>query len=205
MNRANVIRAIALFAVCVGFASCEGCVRKTAEKVTEMGLSAVDGVADAISNRGEETAKRLTDALGRVVVGTLKSVEEQLAEHVASVEASPDRIMVAETTESLDPEVINEYYDPLAHVDVLDSGVTVSFIGKLTGEPVVDAVISLSGEGTFDCGFEYLDAGKNVLFTSDATLVTATGGYQLVSYALSDAEQEQFGGVSSVKITVKKI
>lgn len=198
----RILRIAALAMVCVGFASCEGCVRKTAQKVTELGMSAVEGVSDAISERGEETAKKLTDALGRVVVGTLKSIDEQLMEHVESVAAAPNRTVVTETAGNIDAAVLNEYYEPLAHTEELGPGTAVSFIGKLRDEPVVDAVVIVPAGGDLKWTFEYRDGDGNALFRSEAvTPSSSEAGYRLISYALTATEREAFGKVAGVVIT----
>ena len=165
-----IVRAAVVVSVCIIMTGCEGCVRKAAQKVTELGLSAVEGVADAVEDRGEETARRMTDALGRVAVGALKSIDEQLQEHAEYVLADPDRTVVTGTAENVDMAAVLDYYDPIAHVEDLAAGVSVSFLGKMKGEPVVDAVLSMPESGTYTCTFTDMKEDNSVLFVDEVVM-----------------------------------
>jgi cell shape-determining protein MreC len=67
MNKISVF--ICIFAVALTVSACEGCARKAAKKVTNVGLSVLEGVTEAVSERGDTIAEKLTDAAGNVAQG----------------------------------------------------------------------------------------------------------------------------------------
>lgn len=185
--------------------SCEGCTKKIAKKVTDATLSAVEGVSEALDERGEEVAKKTTDALGKIAKGTLTSVGELLDEHAESVAKATGRTLV-QTVEGLEKGITGEFYTLIPHTDDFAGGVALDYFGKIKDGPVVDAYFIITDNGTYDATFKYCDAQGEVLFENKATIVRSStdSKYNVVSYALNSNEQAKLANVTKVNIKVAK-
>ena len=185
--------------------SCESCTRKAAEKATNMALSAMEGVSDALNERGEEVAKKTTDALGQIAKGSLTSIGELLDEHAESVAKTTGRTLV-QTVEGLEKGITEEFYTLIPHTDDFATGVALDYFGKINADPVVDAYFIITDNGIYEVTFNYCDALGNVLFKNNATIerVSTDSKYNVVSYALNDDEQKKIANVAKVDIKVVK-
>lgn len=75
----------ALAVLAFGFTSCESCVRSSSKKATKIGLSVIEGVAEAIEEKGEKLAEKTTDIAGKIALGVGKSLDRQLNEHATDI------------------------------------------------------------------------------------------------------------------------
>lgn len=185
--------------------SCESCTKKVAKKMTDATLSAVEGVSEALDERGEEVAKKTTDALGKIAKGTLASIGELLDEHTESVAKATGRTLV-QTVEGLEKGITEGFYTLIPHVDDFAGGVALDYFGKIKDGPVVDAYFIITDNGTYEATFKYCDDLGQTLFENNATIVrTSTDSkYNVVSYALNSDEQAKFANVKKVNIKVAK-
>ena len=69
----------------VGFTSCESCVRSSSKKATKIGMSVIEGIADAFEEKGEKLAEKTTDIAGKIALGVGKSLDRQLNEHATDI------------------------------------------------------------------------------------------------------------------------
>lgn len=197
--------AVTLAALCL--TSCEGCVRKVAKKATAIGLSAVEGASEAISEHGEAVGEKATDALGSMAKGAGRSLDKLLGEHADTVSALDGRAMV-QSMDALDTGAAREYYDEprsLSFTTESASGASLALFGKIKSKPVVDAYFVMPKEGTYDARFVFSSADRAVLMEKRAALSSdSVKRFVVVSFALDDDELERWQRTSDVSVSMMK-
>lgn len=189
----------------LSFYSCESCTKQAAKKATNIGFSLLDGVSEAVSERGEEVSEKAADALGVVAKGVGKSIERQLDEHAEYVTSVAGRTLV-QTVEGLDKGVTDEYYTPLNTTKDLCKGVSLDYFGKITSKSVVDAYFIILEEGKYKVDFDFVDSANNSLMkkTSDINKLDNTKEYTRISFALNGDELDKLSKSATVKVRVTK-
>jgi len=197
---------LAIVAACVMMASCEGCVKKATKKVTNMGLSAVEGIAEAVQERGDSTAQKIADAGGEVIKGVGRSIDRQLNEHAAHVASVVGRTLV-QTIDGLDQGITNEFYTELISKEEFCSDVSLDFFGKINTQAVTDAYFIILKEGNYSFKFEFCDDNcKTLKLTKTATFkeIKKDKKYTVVSFAYNADEELILESTKCVKITVSR-
>lgn len=189
----------------LSFISCESCTKRVAKKATEIGFSVVDGVSEAVNERGEETSKKAADALGTVAKGIGKSIDRQLNEHAEHVASVAGRTLV-QTVEGLDKGITNEYYTPINTTNELCEGVSLDYFGKITSRSVIDAYFIILEEGNFKAEFDFVDSANNSLMkkTTEISKSDKAKKFTVVSFALNDEELDKLSTSSTVKVSVTR-
>lgn len=190
------------------FTSCSGCVKSTTKKITELGIEAAEGVAEAVDEHGARIGEKATDAAGKVAEGVGKSLERQLNEHAEKVASVGGRTLV-QTVDGFTQGFNNEvetHYDILPHKDNLSSGVSLDYFAKYKIRPIVDAYFIIMEEGTYKCKFECVGNDGKIFLTKDAEINKRAGErkYSLVSFALNPDEETAFANLKEIKIRVSK-
>jgi len=187
------------------FSSCEGCVKKTTKKATEIGMSAVEGMVEAVDEKGEELAEKTTDAAGKVAVGTGRSLDNLMNEHAETVAASVGRTFV-QTLEGLDKGATAQYYDQIAYTSEICPGVSLDLFGKIKSKAVVDAYFIILEVGTYSCKFDFIGSNGKTFMTKETEIVkdSAARRYSLVSFAMNNKEEAGLKNVKEVIITVTR-
>lgn len=194
-----------IIALAFTFSSCEGCVKKATKKATNIGISAVEGVVEAVDERGEEFAEKATDAAGKVAIGTGRSLDKFINEHAETVASSAGRTLV-QTVEGLDKGATAQYYDEIAIDPHICSGVNLDLFGKIKSKAVIDAYFIILEEGTYQCKFEFNNTDGKTFLTKEAEIKkeSVERRYSLVSFALNNTEEAEFQNIKDVKVTVTK-
>lgn len=193
-----------------GFSSCEGCVKSTTKKVTKLGMSAIEGVAEAVDEKGEELAKKTTDAAGKAAVGVGKSLDRQLNEHAAKVASVAGRstVQVVDGFVGGFNDEVEEFYDELPYTEDFASGVSLDFFAKYKSSAVVDAYFIIPENGKYQSKFECYNNQDKLFLTKeidiDRTTTAENRKYTLVSFALNGEEEAGFKDLKNIKITVVK-
>lgn len=205
MNKQLLVIAAMLVAM-LFFSSCESCVQKTAKKVTDLSMSALEGVSESIAEHGEATSEKLTDALGAVVKGAGKSVDRQLNEHATHVASVTGRTFV-QALDGFEGGLLTEYYDVVPHEDNFPSGIVLQQFGKIKDTPVLDAYFIIIEPGDYACTFDFVDTKGKVLLSRNATIdkKNTEKKISVVSIALNTEEEELFGksAITQIKVTKK--
>ena len=194
------------FFFCVTMSSCEGCVKKTTKKVTNIGLDAIEGIAEAVQERGDSIGKKVFDAGGQLAEGAGRSINQQLNEHAEHVASVVGRTMV-QTLDGLDEGITTEYYDELISKEDFCSDVSLDFFGKIQSKAVTDAYFIILKEGSYTFNFEFCaDNCKTPLLTKTAeyTRVDTDRKYTIISFAYNSDEEEIVTNAKCVKITVRR-
>ena len=192
------------------FNSCEGCVRKTTKKATKIGISAVEGITEAIDEKGESLAEKATDAAGKVAVGVGRSLDKQLDEHASTVASVAGR----STVQMLDSfvgglsEEMKDHYIEIPHTMDFVSGVSLDYFAKYKSSPVIYAYFIMPEAGKYLIKFDCYDQQNKSFLTKDITvertLEEKNKKYTLVNFALNQEEATAFENVKNVKIIVTK-
>ena len=187
------------------FTSCESCTKKTSKKITELGLSVIEGVSEAIEEHGEKTSRKAADAMGKVLEGVGKSVEEQLNKHAEDVARVAGKTLV-QTVEGLDKGLTEEYYDEIPHLDKFCVGVSLDYYGKIKTKSVIIAYFIITESGTYNCEFNFVNNENSSLMTKKAEIIKINGEskYSSVSFAFNSNEDELLKKSQLTKITVTK-
>lgn len=196
----------AMLVAILSFSSCESCVQKTAKKVTDLSMSALEGVSESIAEHGESTSEKVTDALGSILMGAGKSIERQLNEHATHVASVTGRTFV-QALDGFEEGLLTEYYDALPHEDDFPSGIVLQQFGKIKDTPVLDAYFVVLESGDYTCTFDFVDANGKVLLSRSATIdkVNTEKKISAVSVALNTEEEALFAQskVTRIKVTKK--
>lgn len=189
----------------LSFNSCESCVKKVTKKATDVSMSAMEGVVEAIDERGEELAEKTTDAAGKVAVGTGRSLDKLMDEHAEKIAASAGRTLV-QTIEGIDKGVTAQYYDNITINPNICTGVNLDMIGKIKSKGVVDAYFIILEKGTYTCKFEFNNNEGKTFLTKEAEIAkdVEERRYSMVSFALSNHEEEAFKDIKDVRVIVTK-
>jgi len=180
-------------------------VRKTTKKLTEIGISAVEGISDAVNERGEQASEKATDALGTIAKGAGRSLERQLDEHAEHVASVVGRTFV-QSIEGFDKGLTTEYYDEIPFSENLVNGVALDYFGKIKSKALIDAYFIIMETGKYSCSFEFTDSNNNTLMTKTAEIDKSSTErkYSVVSFALNSPEEDLLEKTKITKITVKK-
>jgi hypothetical protein len=201
----NLILTILLCTTPFLFSSCESCVKKTTKAITSLGISAVEGISEAIEEKGESASEKATDALGALAKGAGRSIDRQLDEHAEDVASAIGRTFV-QSVEGFDEGLTNEYYDEIPNTTSLMNGVTLDYFGKIKSKSVIDAYFIVLEKGVYTCNFEFTDAGGSVLMTKTATInkTDTERTHSVVSFALNDSELSSLNKAKNTTISVSK-
>lgn len=195
----------AMLVAILSFSSCESCVQKTAKKVTDLSMSALEGVSESVAEHGEATSEKLTDALGSILKGAGKSIDRQLNEHAAHVASVTGRTFV-QALDGLEGGLLTEYYDAVPHEDDFSSGIVLQQFGKIKDTPVLDAYFVVLEQGDYACTFDFVDTKGKVLLSRNAAIdkVNTEKKISVVSIALNAEEEALFNQSAKTRIKVAK-
>lgn len=208
MRKILILSLSVSFSVITLLSSCSGCVKSTTKKITELGIEAAEGVAEAVDEHGARVGEKVADATGKVAEGVGRSLDRQLNEHATEVAAVGGRTLVQTVdgfTQGFNAEV-ETHYDVLPYTDNFSSGVSLDYFAKYKTKPIVDAYFIIMEEGTYKCTFECKGNDGKIFLTKEAQIVKNAGErkYSLVSFALNPQEETVFTNLKDIKITVSK-
>lgn len=194
----------------VGFTSCESCVRSSSKKATKIGMSVIEGIADAFEEKGEKLAEKTTDIAGKIALGVGKSLDRQLNEHATDILNVTGRTAVQAIdglSEGLNEE-LKTHYTEIPYTTDFVSGVSLNYIGQFKNHPVIDAYFIIPEKGTYLSKFECYDNENQLFLTKvidiDNTLEIGGKTNTLVSFGLNEVEEAGFKNIKTIKITVTK-
>ena len=193
----------------MAFNSCSGCVKKATKKVTETGLSAVEGVVEAVNENGERIGKLTTDAAGSIALGVGKSLNEQLEAHASKVASMTGHILVQSVDGRLDgiTDEAKTHYNVIPYTEDLAPGIKLDYIAKYKYASVVDSYFIISEKNTYKCKFDCYDKDGNIFLTKEKVVEKSeddTNRYTMISFAMSIAETQKFEDLKEIKVTVTK-
>lgn len=198
-----------LASVIIGFNSCSGCVKETSKKATEVGLSAIEGVSEAVDEHGSRVAEKTTDAAGSLAEGVGKSLDRQLNEHAEKVFSVTGRTLVQSVdgfTNGFNEEV-EKHYNVIPHTEKFCSGVSLDYFAKYKTQPIIDAYFIILEGGKYKAKFECYDNNNKLFLTKEIDIIVNNDKrkYSLASFALNSEEETYFDNIKNVKITVTKL
>lgn len=205
MKKVFLFSLTASFAIVTLLNSCSGCVKKAAKEVTEAGISAVEGVAEAVDEHGARIGEKATDAAGKLAEGIGKSLDRQMNEHAENVASVAGRTLV-QTLEGLDKGAVGQYYDIIEYNHDICSGVTLDYFGKIKSKAVIDAYFIVLDKGKYNCKFVFKNSAGKAFLEKNIEMENpkALRKYTLVSFALNPDEEKEFANTTEVKVTVTK-
>lgn len=192
------------------FSSCESCVKQTAKKVTEMGISAVEGVAEALDEGGEKLAERTTDVAGKILVGVGKSLDRQLNEHAEKMAESKENtsMQVIDGMKDGMDETVKALYNEIPFTGENTPGVEILYIGKYQSVAVVDIYCSVSEKGAYQATFQCYNQQDELLLTKkidfDFNSEPDSNLYVLLSFSLNSTEEAAFKDIKHISSTITK-
>ncbi|MBS5796463.1 MAG: hypothetical protein KH100_10970 [Dysgonomonas mossii] len=204
MRKLTILSLIILSAIITTLSSCSGCVKQATKKVTETGINAIEGVAEAVDEHGARVGEKATDAAGKLADGIGKSLDRQMNEHAEKVASVMGRTLV-QTVEGLDKGATGQYYDPISYNANICTGVSLDYLGKIKSKAVVDAYFIILEKGIYNCKIE-LEGSKGIFITKETEIDKSVTErrYSLVSFALNIEEEKEFSNTVSAKVTIVK-
>ncbi len=204
MRKLTILSLIILSAIITTLSSCSGCVKQATKKVTETGINAIEGVAEAVDEHGARVGEKATDAAGKLADGIGKSLDRQMNEHAEKVASVMGRTLV-QTVEGLDKGATGQYYDPISYNANICTGVSLDYLGKIKSKAVVDAYFIILEKGIYNCKIE-LEGSKGIFITKETEIDKSVTErrYSLVSFALNIEEEKEFSNAVSAKVTIVK-
>ena len=204
MRKLTILSLIILSAIITTLSSCSGCVKQATKKVTETGINAIEGVAEAVDEHGARVGEKATDAAGKLADGIGKSLDRQKNEHAEKVASVMGRTLV-QTVEGLDKGATGQYYDPISYNANICTGVSLDYLGKIKSKAVVDAYFIILEKGIYNCKIE-LEGSKGIFITKETEIdkPVTERRYSLVSFALNIEEEKEFSNAVSAKVTIVK-
>ena len=204
MRKLTILSLIILSAIITTLSSCSGCVKQATKKVTETGINAIEGVAEAVDEHGSRVGEKATDAAGKLADGIGKSLDRQMNEHAEKVASVMGRTLV-QTVEGLDKGATGQYYDPISYNANICTGVSLDYLGKIKSKAVVDTYFIILEKGIYNCKIE-LEGSKGIFITKETEIDKSVTErrYSLVSFALNIEEEKEFSNTVSAKVTIVK-
>lgn len=203
----NIIYLSIVGILTLGLTSCSGCVKDASKKVTELGISAIEGVTEAVDEHGERVAEKSADAAGKLAVGVGRSLSKQLDEHAATVASVAGKTLVQSVdglATGLEGE-LNTYYDNIPYTEKNISGVSVEYLMKYKNKALVEAYFIMPEEGNYIAKFECYDTSGKLFLTKDIAIAKDDSKkYSQISFALNAVEEEAFKNIKEVTIAVTK-
>ena len=105
--------------------------RESSKKVTEEALEVIDGISDALKDRGKETGEKATDGLGEVGKGVGKSLGKLLTENVDTIGKFAGEILGKGST-ALIEGLQNSLYSPVEFENGKQNFIDISYMGIST-------------------------------------------------------------------------
>ena len=186
--------------------SCESCVRNASKKITNAGLDVLEGVAEAIEERGDSIGKKVFDASGKILEGAGQSIDEQLDKHAENVAATMGRTLV-QTVEGLEQGISKEYYEEFISKEFFCDDVEMTFFGKIKDKKIADAYFYFLKSGKYLITFEFCSDNCNTVIltkTAEFNKTSDTKEHTIVSFAYNTEEESIIDNAKCVKVTVKK-
>ena len=200
------IHLISVITGCIVLSSCEGCVKNTSKKVTNAGLDVLEGVAEAIHERGDSIGKKVFDAGGEVLEGAGRSVNEQLNKHAEDVAEAMGRTLV-QSLEGLEQGISKEFYEEFISKEFFCDDVIMTFFGRMKDKKIVDAYFTFLKGGKYSISFEFCNDNCNTtILTKTAEFIKTSDREEstIVSFAYTTEEEAIINQTKCVKVTIKK-
>ncbi len=173
-------------------------------------MSVVEGAIEAIDEKGEHLAEKVTDVAGKAALGIGKSLDKQLNEHAKYMASVAGRTMVQGIdglSEGLETE-LKAYYENIPYTEDFESGVEIIYFAKYMTLPVIDAYFVIPEDGEYTSKFECYDQNDQVFLIKNIDISRAANKenkpHTLVSFGLNAEEEANFKNIKNVKITVVK-
>lgn len=106
-------------------------IKDSSKKVTEKTLDVIDGISDALKDRGEKTGEKASDGLGEVGKGIGKSLGKFLSENADSIGKVAGEI-VGKGSIGLIEGLNNSLYSPLEFENGKQNFTNISYLGTST-------------------------------------------------------------------------
>jgi len=199
----QIFTAIIIIVAVFSFAtltSCEGCAKKAAKKTTSIGLSVIEGISEAVSEKGNQVSEKAADALGVIVEGAGRSISKQLDEHAQDVASVLGRTVV-QSVEGLQEGFSAEFYNEIKFMGSFVQDAALTFVGKSKNYPVIDAYFIVSSESSFNCDFEFKGFENKIHIKKNAKINSID---RLVSFALTPEEESFVSECNIVDVTITK-
>lgn len=187
--------------------SCEGCVKNVTKKATEIGLGAVEGVSEALAERGGEVSGKTADAIGSMVQRASKSVKEHLSEYAGYVPGKNDSTGVT-NFKYFHKNEISKHYEPIKFTLDNTKCLSIELLGRLKTKPVVDAFMRLPDAGSYDVSFKFMSEQHVILMEKNVNAVKESAGspdYVVASFALDESELSKLDSTAMVAVTVNEL
>ncbi|WP_101690776.1 hypothetical protein [Dysgonomonas massiliensis] len=192
------------------FTSCKGCVKDTSKKITEVTMSAAEGVAEAIDENGASLAEKTANAANSIALGLGRSLDKQLDQHAEKVASIGGRTLVQTVDgllNGLDSE-LKEHYSTISYSENLVEGIKLDYIAKYKNASSFDAYFIINQEGTYTCTFEFCDTDNNVFLKKEGIATKTEDNdykYTLISFALTKEEIQNYEkNFKEIKVSATK-
>ena len=186
--------------------SCEGCVKSATKRLTNAGLDALEGVAEAIEERGDSIGKKVFDASGKVLEGAGQSVNELMDKHAEDVASAVGSALV-KTVDGLEQGISKEVYDEFVTKEFFCDDVVMTFFGKMKDRRIADAHFTFFKKGKYSITFEFCSDDCNTVVstkTAEFEKYSDKEEKKIVSFAYTTEEEASINSAKCVKVTVKK-
>ena len=190
----------------VVLSSCEGCVKNASKKMTSAGLDVLEGVAEAIEERGDSIGKKVFDASGKVLEGAGQSMNELLDKHAEDVASAVGSALV-KTVDGLEQGISKEVYDEFVTKESLCDDMVMTFFGKMKDRRIADAHFTFFKKGNYSITFEFCSDNCNTVMltkTAEFEKYSDKEERKIVSFAYTAEEEASVNSAKCVKVTVKK-
>lgn len=182
----NKIILLGLGVVIILFNSCSGCVKKVSKKITETGVSAVEGVTEVL----DENAEKLGDATAtiaiKVIKGAGKSLDRELYIHAKDTERQGGSVVVTDIT-TIDVKELNSIYQKIAY-EQDGNGVSVKFVGKIDTMSVYDSFITFSKKGNYNCNIEVSNVSGHIVTKETQIQIDSVPQSKIISFSANSLE-----------------
>lgn len=203
----HLIVSVLMTLIPFAFTSCESCVRKTTEKVTQLGLSALDTASDVIAEQGEKTGEKAVGAIGSVTKGVGKGLEKFIEDYAAEKEVDSDHTFI-KFTETVDMDKIAGNMNEIPYSASFPTNSSLEYLGEFKEDDIaaMAAILVIEDEGNYDCSFQLLDNKNNVLLEKSVALckVANEGNYANIAIALTPSETEKIKSIKKAKVSLAK-
>lgn len=187
------------------FVSCESCVRKTSQKITELGLTAIEGASDALNEHGEKAGEKAVGAVGNVAKGMGKGLERFIKDYEFE-EAHGDNDYVVISNDEVNLEDLGNDFEEINYSASLPDNVSIEYMGRFKENSSITTIFTIDKAGEYVSTFQFIDSKNKVLLEKkvDINKEAQDGKYTGVIFALSPSDTDKYNQSKKTKISMTK-
>ncbi len=201
----HLLLTVATVVIVFLFTSCESCVRKTSQKITELGITAIEGASDALNEHGEKVGEKAVGAVGNVAKGMGKGLERFIKDYEFG-EAYGENDYIVQSSDEINLESLENDFEEINYSASLPENVSIEYMGEFKENGSITTVFTIEKEGEYTSIIQFVDSKNKILLEKKIAInkEAEDGKYTGVIFALNPSDTEKYNQSKKTKISMSK-